>query len=113
MCAQALSQSSDALSCNEVSHHLMIWPVKTSWCTGAVDGSAGARGDRSLAASAHGDGSAGARGNGSACTRGETGRQARGPAVGEAYSARAPRRLGPPAAQYYTILHNTTYYFIF
>jgi hypothetical protein len=99
MCAQALSQSSDALSCNEVSHHLMIWPVKTSWCTGAVDGSAGARGDRSLAASAHGDGSAGARGNGSACTRGETGRQARGPAVGEAYSARAPRRLGPPAAQ--------------
>ena len=93
MCAQALSQSSDALSCNEVSHHLMIWPVKTSWCTGAVDGSAGARGDRSLAASAHGDGSAGARGNGSACIRGETGRQARGPTVGEAYSARAPRRL--------------------
>ncbi len=29
MCAQALSQSSDALSCNEVSHHLMTWPVKT------------------------------------------------------------------------------------
>ena len=54
MCARTLSQSSEALSCNEVSHHLMTWPVKTSWCTGAVDGSAGARGDRSLAASGAG-----------------------------------------------------------
>ena len=104
MCAQALSQSSDALSCNEVSHHLMTWPVKTSWCTGAVDGSAGARGDRSLAASAHGDGSAGARGNGSACTRGETGRQARGPAVGR------PIRPARPADSDLQPLNNTQYY---
>jgi hypothetical protein len=28
MCAQALSQSSDALSCNEVSHHLMTWSCR-------------------------------------------------------------------------------------